>query len=266
MLEGELEPLCSTRSVAPTGVREPPSPGRRRRGGDGSADWSLVEAGGARMQAGPRCAGRRRPWWCGPGRWGRSRWRCRRGGGVTRQPSRCLMRWCRRHRQIRLVGGGGPVRPGSDVVEVAEAGGDVAAGEAAAPVALPDQRDQRGRVAGTSRLVVWSSSAPLPGWQARVTVCGVQAPRRPRRGTPGHQHRLPAGAHRHLDQVVGRPGARAPNRSTVFASPVARRAHASPVRVAEPWRAGAGVAGRCPAVGAGVRPGRRRLVWSRVVG
>ena len=38
----------------------------------------------------------------------------------------------------QVVVAGGPVRPGPDVVEVAEHGGDVAAGEPAAPVAGPD--------------------------------------------------------------------------------------------------------------------------------
>ena len=113
---------------------------------------ALVLVGSA---AAPGPSGRPAARWCAPGRSGRSRWRCRRGPGARRQPGRCLMRWWRRHRVSRLRAGGGAGRPGPHVVEVAEPGGDRAAGEAAAAVAGADQRRElRAGSVGVGRQVV----------------------------------------------------------------------------------------------------------------
>ncbi len=61
------------------------------------------------------------------------------GWSFTVQPSRCLMRWWRRHRHMRLIGDVGPPGQGADVVEVALACGHGAAGEATGSVAQPDE-------------------------------------------------------------------------------------------------------------------------------
>ena len=66
------------------------------------------------------------------------------GSRRTVQPVRCLMRWWRRQRAMRLLGCGGSGRPGADVVEVAVAGRGGAAGKAARPVAQSHQAGHGG--------------------------------------------------------------------------------------------------------------------------
>ncbi len=97
------------------------------------------------------------------------------GARVTVQRRRCLIRWWRRHRLSRLVSSGGSVGPGSDVVDVAEDGGDGAAGEAAAPVAGLDPRWSSVGWAGTARhgqgsTAAVDASAGSGGVRTRATV------------------------------------------------------------------------------------------------
>ena len=90
-----------------------------------------------------------------------------------------------------VAGGGGACRPGGEVVEVAEPGGDVAAGEPAPPVAGLDQLGEASSGAGTRSVASDSPSstrAPVPGSHAATrapAVRGMCGPGRARPGRPG---------------------------------------------------------------------------------
>ena len=104
----------------------------------------LLVAGVRRCGAGEvpvqrrRFGGRRRGGWCGSGRWGRSRSPRASAVRVTVPAGSLFDPVVASAQAEQVVVAGVAVRPGPDVVEVAEHGGDVAAGEPAAPVAGPD--------------------------------------------------------------------------------------------------------------------------------
>ena len=170
--------------------------------------WPVVRGVGGEdecLQGVQGCGGARVCGGVGPG-----------GGGVGCEvdaPAGCLLDAVVAAAEGEQVGGGGGAGgPGSDVVEVAEPGGDRAAGEAAAAVAGLDQGGERGAgsVGVGGELVVGVESGAGQRVARHERRLGLFPPRRTRwsfrevvaQPAAAHQQRFGGSGALHLDQVV----------------------------------------------------------------